>query len=104
MPADTSSSKAATVSSSGVTGSGLCAQYSSTWSVPSRRRLPSIPRLITLAERPSAVSGNRPATVGSQPTFVLILTRSRTPGRRASQRPSNASLCPPKPLGSAQNA
>jgi hypothetical protein len=103
VPADTSSSKAATVSSNGVTGSGLCAQYSSTWSVPSRRRLPSIPFFTTPADRPSAVSGYRPASVGSHPTLVLIRTRSRTPGRLASQRPSSASLCPPKPLGSSQN-
>lgn len=73
----------------------MCAQYTSTWSVPSRRRLPSAAAAIAVADRPSAESRVRsPGTVGRPPHLVLSTIRSRLP-RAASQRPMASSLSSP---------
>jgi hypothetical protein len=103
-PSPATAPNAPTVSASGTDRSSTCAQYMSTWSVPNRCRLPVNADRITGADSPSIDSSPRAGSVGWPPTFVLIDTRSRMPGRAASHLPITRSLCPPSPDGSSQNA
>lgn len=99
-PSRTNPPNVATSSAGAMDGSSTWAQYSSTASTPSRVRLPASARRTALSPSPSMWSGNPPTSVGWAPTLVLSLTR--TPGLAASQRPSNASLWPPKPVSEVQ--
>ncbi len=88
-PDPSASAKKVATSSSGVRRSGPCTWYSSTSSTPSRRRLASSARRRYSARRLAPgcpETANRP--------FVARRTRSRTPGRRASQDPMTSSERP----------
>ena len=96
LPAATVCAIAPQVSSSGTCGSTRWSWYRSTWSVPSRRRLPSIDDR-TCSGRPSRpapgelLPGLATSTESvSRPTLVASTARSRWP--RASARPTNSSL------------